>query len=86
MIFSGRKASGKTLHGNLRRLGRPHSSVKQMAARLKEGEMGVTFSVHSGRKRKNTKQDRKKIEKRVREVPETSEHQASTTLVLDLDR
>ena len=34
--------------------------------------MDATFLAHSGRKRKIAKQDREHIEKRVREVPETS--------------
>ena len=34
--------------------------------------MDVTFLAHNRRKRKVTKQDREKIEKRIREVPETS--------------
>ena len=53
-------ASGKTLHAIHRRRGWLYSSVKQMAARLKAGEMDVTFLAHSGRKRKITKQGREK--------------------------
>ena len=60
--------SDKTLHAIHRRGRWPYSSVKQMAARLKDGEMDVAFSAHCGRKRKITEQDKEQIEKRVREV------------------
>ena len=50
----------------------PYSSVKQMAARLKEGDMNATFLAHCGRKRQMSKQDKETLEKGVTEVPETS--------------
>ena len=43
-----------------------------MTARVKEGDVDVTVLAQCGRKRKITKQDKNKIEKRVREVPDTS--------------
>ena len=65
-------ASGKTLSAIHRGRGWPYSSVKKMAARLKEGDLDANIKMHCGRKRKITKEDRKKIEQRIREVPETS--------------
>ena len=46
-------------------MGWPYSSVKQMAARLSEGEMDLTFLVNE----KIAKQDKENMEKRVTEVP-----------------
>ena len=44
-------ASGKTLYATHRRQGWPYSSVKQIAACLKEGDVDVTFLVDYKRKR-----------------------------------
>ena len=77
-------ASGKTLYAIHRRRGWPYSSVKQMAARVKECEMDVTFLAHSERTRLITKQDKDKN----RDTGQRSaqdEHQASTTFVLGRD-
>ena len=63
--------SGKTLHAFHRRRGWQYSSVKQMAAHLKEGEMDVNL-VDTLRAQTDDHQTRQQIENRVREVPETS--------------
>ena len=73
-------ASGKTLCAIHRRWRWPYSSVKQMAARLKEGGMDVTFLGHSGRKRKITKQDREKSRNGSEKCPRPASSEHNTGL------
>ena len=77
-------ASGKTLYAIYRGRGWPYLSVKQMAARLKEGDLDANIKMHCGPKRKITKEDKKNIEQRIQEVPETSVKQIQHWFVTEI--
>ena len=76
-------ASGKTLNAIQRRRRRPYCGVKQMAARLKEGGMDVTFMTTGGKARsqKRTGKNRETDQGCARDEP-----QGSNALVHGRDR